>query len=343
MSFYKEFQMPKRVEFDRETLTETYGKLIIEPLERGYGTTIGNSLRRVLLSSIEGAAIYAIRINGVLHEISSIPGIKEDVIDIVLNIKKIRIKYISAVSDKKVATIKVKGPCDVYAKDIITDGTYEILNKDQYICSLDQDTELEMYLYLRKGRGYIPSELIKDDDLPVDAITIDAIFSPVKKVNFRVEKTRVGELTDYDKLVLELWTDGSITPEKAISEASDILISHFDILKFKSSHESLVTEQKEVEINDKKLEDYDKLSENVLKPIEDLELSVRAYNCLKSAGINLIAELIQKTENDLMKTKNFGKRSLEEIKEVLSRQGLRLGMKLEPELLEKLNEKVQRG
>lgn len=343
MSFYKEFQMPKRVEFDSETLTETYGKLIIEPLERGYGTTIGNSLRRVLLSSIEGAAIYAIRINGVLHEISSIPGLKEDVIDIVLNIKRIRIKYISEVSDKKIATIKVKGPGDVYAKDIITDGTYEILNKDQYICSLDQDTELEMYLYLRKGRGYIPSELIKDDDLPVDAITIDAIFSPVKKVNFRVEKTRVGELTDYDKLVLELWTDGSITPEKAISEASDILIRHFDILKFKSSHESIITEQKELEINDKKIEDYDKLSENVLKPIEDLELSVRAYNCLKSAGINLIAELIQKTENDLMKTKNFGKRSLEEIKEVLGKQGLRLGMKLEPELLEKLNEKVQRG
>lgn len=343
MSFYKEFQMPKRVEFERETLTDTYGKLIIEPLERGYGTTLGNSLRRVLLSSIEGAAVYAIRINGVLHEISSIPGIKEDVIDIVLNIKKIRIKYLSDESDNKVATIKIKGPADVYAKDIKTDGTYEILNEDQYICSLDQDTELEMYLYLRKGRGYIPSEIIKDEDLPVDAITVDAIFSPIKKVNFRVEKTRVGELTDYDKLVLELWTDGSITPEEAISEASDILIRHFDILKFKADRDNYLAETKESERGDEKSVAYDKLNENVLKPIEDLELSVRAYNCLKSAGINVIAELIQKTENELMKTKNFGKRSLEEIKEVLNRQGLRLGMKLEPGLLEKLNEKVQRG
>ncbi len=343
MSFYKEFQMPKRVEFERETLTDTYGKLIIEPLERGYGTTLGNSLRRVLLSSIEGAAVYSIRINGVLHEISSIPGIKEDVIDIVLNIKKIRIKYLSDESDKKVATIKIKGPADVYAKDIKTDGTYEILNEDQYICSLDQDTELEMYLYLRKGRGYIPSEIIKDEDLPVDAITVDAIFSPIKKVNFRVEKTRVGELTDYDKLVLELWTDGSITPEEAISEASDILIRHFDILKFKADRDNYLTETKESARGDEKSVAYDKLNENVLKPIEDLELSVRAYNCLKSAGINVIAELIQKTENELMKTKNFGKRSLEEIKEVLNRQGLRLGMKLEPGLLEKLNEKVQRG
>lgn len=343
MSFYKEFQMPKRVEFERESLTDTYGKLIIEPLERGYGTTLGNSLRRILLSSIEGAAVYAIRINGVLHEISSIPGVKEDVIDIILNIKKIRIKYLAQEADNKVAIIKIKGPGEVYAKDITTDGTYEILNKDQYICSLDQDTELEMYLYLRKGRGYIPSEIIKDEDLPVDAISVDAIFSPIKKVNFRVEKTRVGELTDYDKLVLELWTDGSITPEKAISEASDILIKHLEILKFTASNDDYLGEREALEEGEGKSFIYDKLNENVLKPIEDLELSVRAYNCLKSAGINLIAELIQKTEGELLKTKNFGRRSLEEIKEVLNRQGLKLGMRLEPALLEKLNEKSQRG
>ncbi len=342
MSFYKEFQMPKRVDFDRESLTDTYGKLIIEPLERGYGITLGNSLRRILLSSIEGAAVYAIRINGVLHEISSIPGVKEDVIDIILNVKKIRIKYLTQEADNKIAIIKIKGPGEVYAKDITTDGTYEILNKDQYICSLDQDIELEMYLYLRKGRGYIPSEIIKDEDLPVDAISVDAIFSPIKKVNFRVEKTRVGELTDYDRLVLELWTDGSITPEKAISEASDILIKHLEILKFTASNEDL-GEKRDLEEGEGKSFIYDKLNENVLKPIEDLELSVRAYNCLKSAGINLIAELIQKTEGELLKTKNFGRRSLEEIKEVLNRQGLKLGMRLEPALLEKLNEKSQRG
>lgn len=342
MTLYKEFQMPKKVEFERESFSDTYGKLIVEPLERGYGTTLGNSLRRVLLSSIEGAAVYAVRINGVLHEISSIQGVKEDVIDIILNIKKIRFKYNSEEADKKVATIKVKGPAEVYAKDIETDGTYEVLNKDQYICSLDQDTELEMYLYIRRGRGYVPSEMIKDEELPVDAITVDAIFSPVKKVNFRVEKTRVGELTDYDRLVLEVWTDGSISPEKAITQASDILIRHFEFLNFDymtdiTSKYSEAEEEKESELV------YDKLNDSVLKPIEDLELSVRAYNCLKSAGINYIAELILKTEPELLKTKNFGKRSLEEIKEVLARQGLKLGMRLDPELLEKLKEKAQRG
>lgn len=342
MTLYKEFQMPKKVEFERESFSDTYGKLIVEPLERGYGTTLGNSLRRVLLSSIEGAAVYAVRINGVLHEISSIQGVKEDVIDIILNIKKIRFKYNSEEADKKVATIKVKGPAEVYSKDIETDGTYEVLNKDQYICSLDQDTELEMYLYIRRGRGYVPSEMIKDEELPVDAITVDAIFSPVKKVNFRVEKTRVGELTDYDRLVLEVWTDGSISPEKAITQASDILIRHFEFLNFDymtdiTSKYSEAEEEKESELV------YDKLNDSVLKPIEDLELSVRAYNCLKSAGINYIAELILKTEPELLKTKNFGKRSLEEIKEVLARQGLKLGMRLDPELLEKLKEKAQRG
>ena len=339
---YKEFEMPKRVEFERETFTETYGKLIVEPLERGYGTTLGNSLRRVLLSSIEGAAVYAVRIKGVLHEISSIPGVKEDVIDILLNIKKVRMKYLTQ-EGRKVASIKIKGPAEVYAKDIITDGTYEILNKDQYICSLDQNAEIEMYLYLTKGRGYIPSESIKDEDLPIDAMTIDAIFSPVKKVNFRVEKTRVGESTDYDKLIIELWTDGSITPEKAISEASDILIRHFNILRFSVSTKDYLEDKRDSEYEIEKAFIYDKINENVFKPIEDLELSVRAYNCLNNAGINLIAELIQKTEDELLKTKNFGKRSLQEIKEVLNRQGLKLGMRLNPELFEKLNEKAPRG
>lgn len=343
MNFYKEFQMPKKVEFDSESLSDKYGKLIIEPLERGYGTTIGNSLRRVLLSSIEGAAIYAIRINGVLHEISSIQGVKEDVIDIILNIKKIRIKYISQEADKKIATIRAKGPAEVYAKDIITDGTYEILNRDQYICSLDQDAELEMYLYLRRGRGYVPSEIIKEEDLPSDAIAIDAIFSPIKKVNFRVEKTRVGELTNYDKLVVELWTDGSITPEKAISEASNILIRHFEFLIFKSTDDLSLTPKEELYEGEGKTLIYENLNENIFKPIEDLELSVRAYNCLKSSGINIIAELIQRTESELLKTKNFGKRSLDEIKEVLAKHGLKLGMRLEPEVIEKIQEKAQRG
>lgn len=338
MSLYREFQMPKKIEFDQESLSDTYGKLIIEPLERGYGITIGNSLRRVLLSSLDGAAVYAIRINNVLHEFSSIKGVKEDVVDIILNIKKLRFKYYAQDSDKKIATIKINGPADVTAESIQTDGTYEVLNKSQYICSLDQDAQIEMTLYIRKGRGYVPSEAIKDDDLPVDAITIDAIFSPVKKVNFRVEKTRVGELTDYDRLILEIWTDGSITPEKAISKASEILIKHFEYLVFFKKSEI----QENVAIQEEDL-NFDVLTEKVLRPIEDLELSVRAYNCLKSAGVNTIADLIQRSEDELMKTKNFGKRSLEEIKEVLANMGLKLGMKINPEVLEKLKGKAHRG
>lgn len=342
MNLYKEFQMPKKVTFEQETLTDTYGKLIIEPLERGYGITLGNSLRRVLLSSLEGVAVYAIKIDGVLHEISSIKGVKEDVLDIVLNVKKLRFKYHTQNFDKKTATIKVKGPAEVTAADIKTDGTYEVLNKSQYLCSLDQDAFLDMTLYVSKGRGYVPSEAIKDEDLPVDAITVDAIFSPIKKVNFRVEKTRVGELTDYDRLILEIWTDGSITPEKAISEASDILIKHFEYLSFFKESESQEREEEHIDNTEESLTS-DELNENILKPIEELELSVRAYNCLKSAGINTIAELVQKTENELLKTKNFGKRSLEEIKEVLNSMGLKLGMRISNEMLEKLNEKAQRG
>lgn len=342
MSLYKEFQMPKKIEFDKETLTDTYGKLIVEPLERGYGTTIGNSLRRVLLSSLEGAAVYAIRINGVVHEFTSIKGVKEDVLDIILNVKKLRFKYNTPDADKKIAFIKTKGYGDVTAELIQTDGTYEVLNKDQYICSLDQDAELEMYLYLKKGRGYVPSEEIKDEDLPVDAITVDAIFSPIKKVNFRVEKTRVGEFTDYDRLILEVWTDGSITPERAISEASSILIKHFEYLVFFKDFEAKNKEMRENTNNLKEGASFNLLNENILKPIEDLELTVRAYNCLKSAGINTVAELIQKTEGELLKTKNFGKRSLQEIKEVLGKQGLKLGMTIDPEIIERIREKAHR-
>lgn len=343
MNLYKEFQMPKKVEFDQESLTDTYGKLVIEPLERGYGITLGNSLRRVLLSSLEGVAVYAIRINDALHEFSSIKGVKEDILDIILNVKKLRFKYHAQDSDKKVATIKIKGPADVTAESIQTDGTYEVLNKSQYICSLDQDAQMEMMLYIRKGRGYVPSEAIKDDDLPVDAITVDAIFSPVKKVNFRVEKTRVGELTDYDRLILEIWTDGSITPERAISNASSILIKHFEYLIFFKESELQNKEIHETVPNPEEDLNFDLLNENILKPIEDLELSVRAYNCLKSAGINTIAELVQRSEGELMKTKNFGRRSLEEIKEVLTSMGLKLGMRINPELLEKFKEKAHRG
>ncbi|GAB6184028.1 DNA-directed RNA polymerase subunit alpha [Thermodesulfovibrio hydrogeniphilus] len=342
MDLYKDFQLPKRVEFDTETLTNTYGKLIVEPLERGYGITLGNSLRRVLLSSLEGAAVYAIRINGVLHEISSIKGVKEDVLDIVLNVKKLRFKYHSQDADKKVATINVKGPIDVTAEHIKTDGSFEVLNKNQYICSIDNDVNLEMYLYIKRGRGYVPSELIKDEDLPVDAITVDAIFSPIKKVNFRVEKTRVGEQTDYDRLILEVWTDGSTTPQMAISEASNILIRHFEYFTNLSEIQGLNKDSEETREEQTESVEIENLNETIFKPIEDLELSVRAYNCLKSAGINTVLELVQKTENELLKTKNFGKRSLDEIKEVLEKHGLTLGMKIDEQKLEKLQDTLRR-
>jgi len=335
--------MPKNIKFEEETLTETYGKLVVEPLERGYGVTIGNSLRRVLLSSLEGSAVYAVRIDGVKHEFSSVKGIKEDIIDIILNVKKLRFKYYSQDGDKKIAKISMKGPADVLAKDIITDGTYEVLNKEQYICSLDYDAKLDMELYIRKGKGYVPSEMITDEELPVDAITVDAAFGPIRKVNFRVEKTRVGGLTDYDRLILELWTDGSISPEKAVDEAARILIEHFEYLLFFDDEDIAGIKSAEKEKISEDESFMESINENILKPIEDLEISVRAYNCLKSAGIDTVAQLVQKNENELLRTKNFGRRSLLEINEVLERLGLRLGMKIDPKILERIKEKAHRG
>jgi DNA-directed RNA polymerase subunit alpha len=335
--------MPKNIKFEEETLTETYGKLVVEPLERGYGVTIGNSLRRVLLSSLEGSAVYAVRIDGVKHEFSSVKGIKEDIIDIILNVKKLRFKYYSQDGDKKIAKISIKGPADVLAKDIVTDGTYEVLNKEQYICSLDYDAKLDMELYIRKGKGYVPSEMITDEELPVDAITVDAAFGPIRKVNFRVEKTRVGGLTDYDRLILELWTDGSISPEKAVDEASRILIEHFEYLLFFDDEDIAGIKSAEKEKISEDESAMESINENILKPIEDLEISVRAYNCLKSAGIDTVAQLVQKNESELLRTKNFGRRSLLEINEVLERLGLRLGMKIDPKILERIKEKAHRG
>jgi len=343
MSLFRSFQMPKNIKFEEETLTETYGKLVVEPLERGYGVTIGNSLRRVLLSSLEGSAVYAVRIDGVKHEFSSVKGIKEDIIDIILNVKKLRFKYYSQDGDKKIAKISMKGPADVLAKDIITDGTYEVLNKEQYICSLDYDAKLDMELYIRKGKGYVPSEMITDEELPVDAITVDAAFGPIRKVNFRVEKTRVGGLTDYDRLILELWTDGSISPEKAVDEAARILIEHFEYLLFFDDEDIAGIKSAEKEKISEDESFMESINENILKPIEDLEISVRAYNCLKSAGIDTVAQLVQKNENELLRTKNFGRRSLLEINEVLERLGLRLGMKIDPKILERIKEKAHRG
>ncbi|RPI38447.1 MAG: DNA-directed RNA polymerase subunit alpha [Nitrospiraceae bacterium] len=333
----KGFQLPEKIRFDEETLSSTYGKVIVEPLERGFGTTIGNSLRRVLLSSLEGAAVTAVKISGALHEFSSIKGINEDVIDIILNLKKMRIK--SHAEGDKIATFSVKGPVQVTAGDLKADSTIEVLNPELVIATLDKDAKFDAELYIRKGKGYVTTEVTKED-LPVGMIAIDAVFSPVQRVNFWVEKTRVGRATDYDRLIMELWTDGSLTPEKALSEAASILIEHMDLFVAEEEYEEVVAEEPmTVTVGQ---EGGRSTNSNLFKTVDELELSVRSYNCLKNADIKTIAELVQKTEPEMLKTKNFGRKSLNEIKEILSRMGLHLGMKIDLDNLDK-EEALQTG
>jgi len=325
------FQLPDTIRFDEDTLTNTYGKLIAEPLERGFGTTIGNALRRVLLSSIEGAAVTAVKIPGALHEFSTIKGVKEDVIDVILNIKKLRFKLYS--NTKKIATIKVKGPQNVTGSDIRGDASFEVLNTEQVIATLDKDATFEAEMYIKKGKGYVPAELNKEENLPVDMIVVDSVFTPVKKVNFTVEKARVGRATDYDRLVMEIWTDGSITPEKAISQAASIIIEHLELVVLEKEQE----EEENISIEESNLvysaSEDPIFNVNLLKSVEELELSVRSYNCLKNADIKTIADLVQKTEQEMLRTKNFGRKSLNEIKEILHGMGLRLGMRVDLDAL----------
>jgi DNA-directed RNA polymerase subunit alpha len=319
MQKFKGFQKPKRLECELETLTSTYGKFFAEPLERGFGLTLGNSLRRVLLSSIEGAAVTSVRIAGVLHEFSTIPGAKEDVTDVILNLKQLRLKV--ATDQVKMLTLKAAGEGEVRAGQIAPDADVEILTPDLYICSLDKDGRLDMELEVRHGRGYVPAERNKRDGMPVDVIPIDAIFSPVRKVNFQVEDTRVGQATDYNKLILEIWTDGSVLPQDAVAYAAKILKDHLAIfINFEEEPEA------EEEAPD---EARDRMVENLSRPVEELELSVRSANCLKNSNIRHIYELVEKTEAEMLKTKNFGRKSLNEIKEILATMGLSLGMKLE--------------
>ena len=326
----KGFQLPEKIRFDEETLNSMYGKVIVEPLERGFGTTLGNSLRRVLLSSLEGAAVTAVKISGALHEFSSIKGIKEDVIDIILNLKKMRIK--SHGEGDKVATLTVKGPGQVTAGDLKADSSIEVLNPELVLATLDKDAKFEAELYIRKGKGYVTTEITKED-LPVGMIAIDAVFSPIHRVNFWIEKTRVGRSTDYDRLIMEVWTDGSITPEKALSETASILIEHMDLFVAEEEYEEVLADEPKSTVLGE--EGSMSLNSNLFKTVDELELSVRSYNCLKNADIRTIAELVQKTEPEMLKTKNFGRKSLNEIKEILSRMGLHLGMKIDLENLDK--------
>ena len=324
----KGFQLPEKVYFDPES-TDTYGKLYAEAFERGFGTTIGNALRRILLSSIEGAAVTSIKIPGVLHEFSTIPGVKEDAIDIILNVKQIRFKLHT--DAPKVATIKVKGQMEIKGKDIVTGANLEILNPDLHIATVERDVNFKMELTVEKGRGYVSADKNKKEDQAIDVIAIDSIFTPIKKVNFWVEGARVGQATDYDRLIMEIWTDGSITPPQAITQAANILNGHISLFSLVQEEESLSAEETvEAERNENSVD----LNENLFKSVDELELSVRASNCLKNADIRTIADLVQKTENEMLRGKNFGRKSLNEIKEILVSMGLHFNMKIDPALLE---------
>lgn len=323
----KGFQIPK-INFEQETLTSNYGKFYAEPFERDFGITIGNSLRRVLLSSLEGAAVTAIRIPGVLHEFSTIPDVKEDATDIILNIKKLRLKLHS--DRPKVIQLKSKGPKDVKASDIKADADVTILTPDLHIATVDKDGKLEIEMMVKKGRGYVPAERNKDSGQPIDMIPIDSLFSPIKKVNSWVENARVGHSTDYDRLIMEIWTDGSLRPEDAVSHSAKILMDYLSI--FAPLEEG--REGKPSEMTTAK----NKFNENLLRGVDELELSVRSQNCFKNAGIRTIADLVQKTEQEMLKTKNFGKKSLQEIEKILAGMDLSLGMRFDGETLKKISQ-----
>jgi DNA-directed RNA polymerase subunit alpha len=316
----KDFQIPMRVEPDKDTLTPLYGKFSAEAFERGFGTTIGNSLRRVLLSSLTGAGVTTVRIEGVLHEFSTIPGVTEDVTGIILNVKSLRFKLHT---DKaKTIRLRKKGPGEAKASDIIHDADISILNPDLHVATLDKEATLDMEMVVKPGRGYVPAERNKEEGLPIGVLAVDSIYSPVKRVNFQVENARVGRITDYDKLTLEIWTDGSLSPRDALSEAASIFREHLDIFIHPESTGEAKTDQR-------KDDEQSAMNKNLFRSVNELELSVRAANCLKNANIKTIADLVQKSEMEMLKTKNFGKKSLNEIKEILTEMGLGLGMKLD--------------
>jgi DNA-directed RNA polymerase subunit alpha len=311
----------KRVERDAKS-SATYGKFVIRPLERGFGTTIGNSLRRILLSSLQGAAVTSVRIEGVLHEFSSIPGVVEDVTDIILNIKGILLKTTS--NDSIVAKVSKKGTRGqtvmVTAGDLTFDGASEVLNPDHALATITDDAKFEAELRIQMGKGYVPAALNKDANDPLGTIPVDAIFTPIKKVRYTVTNARVGNRTDYDKLTLEIWTDGSVVPEDALAYSAKILKEQLQIfINF--------AEEEEPEVREEAAEDTQH-NENLFKRVDELELSVRSQNCLQNAGIEYIWQLVEKTETEMLKTKNFGRKSLNEIKEILQELGLQLGMKL---------------
>jgi len=318
---WKGFQRPKRLEFERETLTDRFGRFYAQPFERGFGTTIGNAVRRVLLSSIEGAAITAVKIDGVLHEFSPIPGVVEDATDIILNLKQIPLKC--HVDYTKTMYLRVDKAGAVRARDLEADPDIEILEPDAHIATVAEGGTLHLELRVRRGRGYVSADKNFDEDLGIGWIPIDAVHSPVKKVNYLVEAARLGQTTDYDKLTIDVWTNGSVTPRDAVSNAAKLIRDHLNIfINLEEVDELPADAQSEAPR-------VGVANEHLDKSVEELELSVRSYNCLKNANIRTIRELVAKTEPEMLKTKNFGRKSLNEIKEILQTMGLGLGMRLD--------------
>jgi DNA-directed RNA polymerase subunit alpha len=314
----KGFQKPKRLICDLETLSPTYGQFYAQPFERGFGTTIGNALRRVLLSSIEGAAITAVKIEGVLHEFTPIPNVTEDATNIIMNLKQIPIR--SAVAHQKTIYLEADQPGEVKSGNINSDPDIEILDPNVHIATIGEGGTLKIEMRVKNGRGYIPADENFEEDLPIGYIPLDSVHSPIKRVNYSVEAARLGQTTDYDKLILDVWTNGCIRPQDAIAQAAKIMKDHmFIFINFEEQPEE---EEEEVD------RDAEKMFDNLKRSVEELELSVRSYNCLKNADIKTIGELVQKTEAEMLKTKNFGRKSLNEIKEILSEMGLSFGMKL---------------
>jgi DNA-directed RNA polymerase subunit alpha len=318
LMLWRGFQKPKRLAVDTDTLTEKYGKFSAQPFERGFGTTIGNALRRTLLSSIEGAAVTAVKVEGVLHEFQSITGVVEDATDIILNLKQIPFKLSG--EGPKALYLRAETPGVVTSGMIEADGDVEILDKDVYIATVSEGGKLDMEMRLKRGRGYISADKNFDSDLGLGFIPVDSVHSPVRKVNYTVDAARLGQITDYDKLTLEVWTNGSVLPADAIGLSAKLLKDHMSIfINFEEEIEAVRSEDGHFPLR----------NENLNRSVEELELSVRSYNCLKNANIQTIGELVQKTEAEMLKTKNFGRKSLNEIKEILAQMGLSLGMKID--------------
>jgi len=320
---------PKRLEFEKGVKNENYGKFSVGPFERGYGVTTGNSLRRMLLSSIEGAAIVAVQIEGVFHEFSSIPGVLEDVTEIILNLKQVNLTLAEDVDEKRIY-LKKDRQGKLSANDIVADSQVTILNPDHLIATLDKNSSLNIEMIVRKGRGYVPAEKQELEGESVQMIAVDSVFSPIEKVSYHIESTRVGQSTDYDLLVMEIWTNGGITPEDAVAHSAKIAKDHMQVfINFDEEPEP----EKPVANQEKQ-----KMWINLAKSVEELELSVRSYNCLKNANIETIAELVQKTDSEMLRTRNFGRKSLNEIKEILDGMELHLGVTLDEEDLKHITQ-----